>query len=115
MLFDEILFELAEHAPARARRPAARLDADIDHRLLDDGADVEAVALREQRMGQPPQSLRRFTQLGVMVVALQRITARRHEIHHAVEIRPRQLAIGRRRNDLRVQRVGNERRATRHA
>ena len=42
--------------PALCRRAAAD-QADLDHRRLDDGADVEAVLLGEARMGEPQRAV----------------------------------------------------------
>ena len=58
-LVDEVFLQLAQHAPAHEPTCAARLapsgaathQPDLDHRRLDDGADVHAVLLREARMG----------------------------------------------------------------
>ena len=56
-LLDEGFLQLAQHAAAEQRARRARLaprapadQADLDHRRLDDGADVEAVLLGEARM-----------------------------------------------------------------
>ena len=94
-LLDEIFLELAEHAPAAAGRPAFGLQADIDHRVFDDDADIEAVLLRDLGMGDAPQPFRRLAQPRIAVVALERIAAGRDEIEHAVEIRAREMTIGR--------------------
>src|SRR6185437_13966749 len=107
-LLDEIFLELAEHAPAGAGRLAARLQADLHHRLLDDDAGVQAVLLREAGMGEPPQAFGRLAQARITVIALERIAAGGDEFDRIVEILARQMRIRRCRTHLGVKRVGIE-------
>ncbi len=103
-LLDEILLDLAQVPPA----PQPHLQ----HRRLDDGADIHAVLLRHARVGHAPEPLHCLPQPVIALVAFQRIAAGGDEIDHPVEGLPVQRAIGLGRGDFRKQVVGIEGRAT---
>ena len=100
---DEIFLDLAEHpaaAPERAGRSriprAARAhQTHLQHRLLDDGADIEAIALPHPRIGDAPAAGLVLLDAREALVGFQRIAAGGDEIDHVVEIGPRQARIGR--------------------
>lgn len=96
-LLKEIFLDLAErHAAAPDRALGIALDhADIQFRRLDDGAEVEAILLRDRRIGDAPATVLHLADAGVTLIGAQRITAGGGEIHHPVEGGPRQIGIGR--------------------
>src|SRR6185437_2651159 len=90
---DEIFLDLAQHAAAardragRARSAAARAhQLHLQHRLLDDGADIEPIALAYARIGDAPAALVVLLDAREALIGLQRVAAGRHEIHDVVEI-----------------------------
>src|SRR5690606_27551845 len=107
----ETLVDIAEDAPARGprrARPGATPLADephLEHGALDDGADVEAILLSEARMRQTEVSIDRRLETGEALVMGQRIAASRDEIDDTVEVRARQLGIGKRRAHFGKERI----------
>ena len=77
--FDEPFLDLAQHL-------AAALDADPQHRRLDDRADVHPVALREPPVGEPPEAVGAAPQPPVALVDAERIAAGRDELQDLVEV-----------------------------
>ena len=67
-------------AARRAREP------DLDHRRLDDGADVEPVLLRDAAVAHPPEPVRAAHDLGEALVGAQRVAAGRDEIDDGLEV-----------------------------
>ena len=105
--------DLAEHrAAARRRAPAGADIAHVQHRHLDDGADIEAVLLGDARMADAPQPVLGLADPGVALVGLQRIAAGGDEIDDAVEGLAVEVGIGRGGGDL-VDRARRRRRARR--
>src|SRR5690606_27585694 len=110
-LFDEPFLDLAQHAPAPERAALAdTLAAEpyLNHRRLDDGADIEPVLLRHLRIRNAPQTFGRLSQLGVALICLERITAGRDEFDHLVEGLTRQPRISRHAGDFGIEIAGVE-------
>ncbi len=110
---DEIFLDLAEQ-PAAARdhaRGARAHQADFQHVGLDDGADIEPVALRHAGVGDAPASVLALPDAGEALVGLERVAAGGDEIDHRVEIRAREADIGRRGRHFGIKLVARERRA----
>src|ERR1700748_1939427 len=104
---DEIFLDFAEHAAAprdRAGRPstagARTHQAHLEHRLFDDGADIEAIALTDFRGGDAPTTVFILFDAGEALVGFQRIAAGRDEIDYAVEVDAAQFRIRRGGADL---------------
>ncbi len=111
----EILLDLSEHAPAAADH--ARLaglsgarpsEPDLQHRRLDDGADIHAVLLDDAGMAGAPEPGLVLPELGEALIALQRIAAGRDEIDDGVEIRAVEIGVRRGGADLFIERIGFE-------
>ena len=90
--------DLAQHAaaaPERAGRSgtaAARAhQAHLQHGVLDDGADVEAIALPHPRIGDAPAPLLVLLDARETLVGFQRVAAGGDEIDDVVEIGSRQV------------------------
>ena len=97
----EILLDLAELAPA--------LQHHLQHRLLDDRADIEPVLPRHQRADDMPRVVRGAEQATEALVALERIAAGRDEGEHVVEAAAIERGVWRGLGDLGEQGVSRER------
>ena len=85
----------------RPPRPSAPVDPDaaaarahqphLQHRLLDDGADIEAIALPHPRIGDAPAAILVLLDAREPFVGFQRVAAGGDEIDHVVEIGPGQI------------------------
>src|SRR6476661_9982116 len=64
---------------------AAVLETDGYQRLLDDHAGVEAMLLRDARLGDPPHSARFGHKPPELVIGFQRVTAGRDEVQDLLE------------------------------
>ena len=107
-LLDEIFLDLAQQPPATRTAPACAAptdQADGDRRLLDDGADIHAVALGEARMRQAPGTLRRLAQPGIALVTAQRIAAGGNEPDHFFEFFRAYVGVRARADDLAIELV----------
>ena len=89
--------------------PRERTSRTFSMALLDDGADVEAVALPHLRIGDAPAPLLVLLDARKAFVGLQRIAAGGDEIDHVVEIGARQRRIGRGGPHLVIELVGEKR------
>ncbi len=75
-LGEEIFLHLAEHAPAPADRAgdgatllaAPAHQAHLDHRLLDDGADIEPILLGDVGVGDAPEPVAGVAQPGIALI-----------------------------------------------
>ncbi len=87
---DEILLDLAEHAPAARNyfRRSGPQQADFQHVGFHDGADVKPVALRHIGMGDAPKPVFAVADTREALVGLERVAAGGDEIDHGIEIRP---------------------------
>ena len=72
--------------PGRGRRMAA--EPDLDHRRLDDGADIQPVLLGDAGVAHPPEPVLALHDLGEALIGPQRIAAGRDEGDDALEILP---------------------------
>ena len=88
---------------ARAHQPH------LQHRLLDDGADIEAIALPHPWIGDAPAAVLVLLDAREALIGFQRIAAGGDEIDHVVEIGPRQVRIGRRGQHFVIELVGQKR------
>ena len=86
-----------------------RTSADFQHVGLDDGADVEPVALRDIGIGNAPAPVFAFANAGKAVVGLERIAAGGDEIDHGVEVCARQCGVGGGSRHLGIEFVAEER------
>ncbi len=102
----------------RPPRPSAPVDPDptaarahqphLQHRLLDDGADVEAIALPHPRIGDAPAPGLVLLDAREALVGFQRVAAGGDEIDHVVEIGARQACIGGGGQHLGIELVGEK-------
>ena len=100
-LVDEILFEFAQHAAVAADRTGggtgleapALHQPDLDHRVLDDGADIEPVLLGDVGIGDAPLAVGGLLELGIALIGAQSIAAGGDEIDDALEGLPVEIAI----------------------
>ena len=103
----------------RPPRPSAPVDPDPPPRertsrtfsidVLDDGADVQAIALPHPRIGDAPAAGLVLLDAGEALVGLQRIAAGGDEIDHVVEIGPGQAGIGRGRQHFAIEFIREKR------
>ena len=119
---DEILLDLAEQPPA-ARDGAGRTAATnfatlarahqphLQHRFLDDGADIEPITLPHLRIGDAPAAFFVLPDTCEPLVAFQRVAAGGDERDHVVETGARQVRVRRRAAHFRVEIIGEKRRA----
>ena len=108
---DEIFLDLAEQ-PAAARNHLRRARAHqphLQHVGLDDGADIEPVALRHVGIGDAPAAVLALADAGEALIGLERIAAGGDEIDHGVEIGARERRVGRGRRHLGVKLVAEKR------
>ena len=113
----KVFLDLAEHsaaAPERAGRARSAAAArahqpDFQHGVLDDGADIEAVALPHPRIGDAPAAVLVLLDAREALIGFQRVAAGGDEIDDVVEIGSRQRRIGRRRQHLLIEFVGEKR------
>jgi hypothetical protein len=66
-------------------------------------------------MGKPQPAIAERPELGIAVIALERVAAGRNECHGLVEQRPLELPIGEAASHLGIERVGMERPGAGHA
>jgi hypothetical protein len=103
-LLDEVLLELAQDTAANQGTCGTRLafagpaadQPNLDHRRLDDGADVHPILLREARVGEAEAAVVRGTQPRVSLVGAQGVAAGGNEIDHAIELVAREMDVRRR-------------------
>ncbi len=101
---------LPSTGPPRATVPraGARI-AHVEHRHLDDGADIQPVLLGDAADWRPANAVLGAADAGIALVGAQRIAAGRDEIDDAVEGRAVEPGIGRGAAHLLVELVGDER------
>src|SRR6185312_12594069 len=97
-----IFLDLPQHAAAagdRAGRTRARSarahQTDLQHRLLDDGADIEAIALPHLRIGDTPAPLLVLPDARETLIGFQRVAAGGDEVDDVVEIAAREPRVRR--------------------
>ena len=90
-LLDEPFLDLAENA-ARDENAfrlqlaaAAAREPHLQHRRLDDGADIQTILPCEPRMAQTKLAVRGWLQLGVAIVARKRIAAGRDKLYNLIK------------------------------
>ncbi len=95
--FQEILLDLAEAFAAAPLEAGGGVphQPHIEKRRLNDGADIETIALRDLRMRDAPETIFAETNLCVALVGAQRIATRRDEIDDAVEGGAVEMPVGR--------------------
>ena len=101
---DVALFDLADLAAATA----AGQQADIEHRRAHDGADVQPVAQGGHGVAHTPAAVGALHDAAEAVVGLQGVAPGGDEIEHLVEVLPRQVGVGRRRQGLGIEVAGQE-------
>src|SRR5579872_4723856 len=94
--------------PAGART----YQAHFEHRLFDNGADIQPITLPYFWIGDPPAAVFVLPDAREAFIGFQRIAAGRNEVDDVVEIDPAQRRIGRGGADLVIKLVGDERLAT---
>ncbi len=97
-LAEEPFLEFAEHATA-GDKPLAEPsfdagESDFQHFVFDDGADIEPVLLGYARMRKAQRAVGLLLELGIALIGLERVAARRHEVDRAIEIVAGEIAIG---------------------
>ncbi len=75
----------------------------LQHLVLDDGPDIEPVALGKPRMRQTQASIRQGLEPRITFVGLERIAAGCNEIDGLVEFLPRQVSVDKARTHLLIQ------------
>ena len=116
-ILDEVLLDLAEHAPAARQRAGGPLAFAVaaahqphpQHGVLDDGADIHAVHLPHLGIGDAPPSLLVLFDAREALIALQRVAARGDEIERVVKIGAGHVGVRRGGADFLEQIVGEKR------
>src|SRR5690606_26095854 len=95
-LLQEIFLHLAERhpAPREARRPPVADQPHVQHRLLDDRAEVQPVLLRDRWMRNPPPPILHAPDAGVALIGPERITACRYKIDNTRKRLSVEIGIG---------------------